>query len=745
MAGDPEIEELLQQTRGGGGARPPTYDEQQRGQDPEIEALLNETRATPPKVDASPQLNGNADALKKKPVGAPSAQDSLARRFLNQLGKLNPPVDPSYPQPEPQGPEFALSPADDKFARAAKVNQRSDPSGALGNAGFGLTAPPSTGEVGTGLGLAAALALSEGTAALPLLARMGLQAGTAGAISKAFPPDDGRSATEQAAGAAGGEAIAAGLNMLPGPYKAAAYAGLGGLSLAGLASDDPATMLAAGGAAAIPGFFAGKLMQPRFVADQLGAKAAKMVEEGGGVLSPSLQSQSKPAKLLENFAESTWLGSGPMQRSRQKAVDIVTERVNQALQAGKGNASKEVAGGMVNDAISGGAQTFKEQAAQLYKKPDELFEKAIQDRVRAQGAIVPAGSKVTYEPTVSLRDARGIARLMLKQQKQGLPDAEVTGFLREINDKPNSVSFEAAARLRSDLIRKGSKGQALISRGDAKKMTAAIDAAMEKSAREAGPEVYAAWRQANEFYRQGATRFNSKLVQQLQRTNPDAVVDAITRPNRPFTIRQARDAIGDPRVWREVEGQFLERLANKAMENHGDAARGTMLSGKMLRTQLKNFGETALNEMIGPERAKQLSELAQILERTQQRSGSGAGGVGVRSGAELVAIGGGMGGALPALLMGRPGVAAGTAAGSAALPITGGLLGRAFSNPRVVKYLMEGLKVPPGVANYEAQINRFAGQISQEMARERSREKRDSRGPRGRGASATFGGPRVSP
>lgn len=429
--------------------------------------------------------------------------------------------------------------------------------------------------------------------------------------------------------------------------------------------------------------------------DPLRDMAVRAVEAGGGVLPPAQATNSKAARLLQSFAESSAFGAPRLQAALAGAEGIAQRGVQEFAERIPLRYSREELGTVIQDALEGRTRAFMESADQAYGRVDEAFDAAIQDEIRRSGAILPAGEMATAEPVVSLEAVRKEAQRLFLQHQQGLPGGEASRILREVMDKPRRVNFQAAARLRSDLLRVTRSSQELIAgqaRGAAQRLSRLVDDAMEQSARAAGPQVEEAWRVANQGYKAGAQTFNSKLIRDLAGRQPEAVVDGILRSNKPGSVRLARKAIGDEQVWRSLQREYVERL----MTRDGIDAAGQVLKGQKMLTQMRRFGESG-RELLGAQQHAELEKLAQVLQTTQELTGKGAGGISMRAVPEGLALG----------LASQ-----GHFRSAAIIVITPAAIGHLFTNPTAVKLLTRGFKAPAG----SREALRAFGQIGQMLA-----------------------------
>lgn len=484
--------------------------------------------------------------------------------------------------------------------------------------------------------------LAGGVAPGGLLARMGLLAGTGAGSSLGSEVIDPSSGPGEAAGRA----------IKSGAFNAATEAVGGGLAKAG-----------------------GKVASGLFKPTPAGAAAAKAIEAEGGVLTPALQSESRLAKNIESVAESSFGGSETIANTRAAATQAALKPIERFVDGMRSGFSREELGGIAQEALEGKAEAFKAAASVAYGEVDKVL------KATPAAAGQPAVG-------VSLRGLKSTAESMLKS---GLPSSNAGRQLREVLALPDEVSFQKAAEIRSDLINPVSEtGKLLVgkAKGQVKRLAALADRAMDESfatasvGRRAQGEALRLWREANALYKEGAELFNAKMVKALVTKEPEAVVQAITQAQKPGTIRRLKSAVGDEKVWRGIQGEFLSDLLTKNTDTAGDIARGTQVSGQKISTALKNFGDPALKELLGAPQADAFKRMVKVLERSQQRTGAGLGGLNFRGGTEGLGLG--------LALAGNP--------QGIVIALTPTVIAKLFTNPRSVRVLTQGFNAPAGSA-----------------------------------------------
>lgn len=393
--------------------------------------------------------------------------------------------------------------------------------------------------------------------------------------------------------------------------------------------------------------------------------AAQAVAQGGGVLPPAQATGRPVARWLQGLAESSAFG-GRVGAARQQAAEIAQGNLRQFADQYPLLHSREELGRVLQEAVRGNESQAMQHAGGLYRAADQA-----RQAVAGPGAALP----------VRMNPARWEAAALEREASAGLPNGRSGTILDAVQNKPATMSFEGAAKLRSDLLRVVRGEDDLVTGqapATAKRLAGIVDQFMEESARVAGPQVETAWRTANDNYGNLAELYNSPIVHELMNREPEAVLDAILRSNRPGSIRKAEEAVGNPQLWKGVQREYLERLLTKDAVD--PATR--LPQGQNILTKLRQFGDSG-RELLGPRASGDLEELADILRVTQEFTGKGAGGVNVRGLPEF---------ATTAAMFLHPSPL------TLGLGLTPAAVGQAFSRPGPVRALTQGFNLSKDVA-----------------------------------------------
>jgi hypothetical protein len=296
------------------------------------------------------------------------------------------------------------------------------------------------------------------------------------------------------------------------------------------------------------------------------------------------------------------------------AGDFQRAVINRFAREYAGKSSREGVEDLVGETLAGRGDAFREVGRRIYAGVDLLR------------------SDVTVDLAPLLKEAQKLA-------KRGLGDPQMNRIVKAIEAKikaaGGAVSFAEAAAIRSDLLGIGRGGQELIAGkavGAGKRLSKLLDSEMENAAKGLSGEALETWRAANKFWKDGIEVFNSRLVRNLTKTDPQSVYSAAIKNKSPREIRRVRELIlnpskfglkdtqGDPQLWKEVQGQWLLDAIDRA----SPAKEGAEVAGKKLGGVIKQFGDDSLRELFPDPKARAtLKRAARSLEIYEGGIGEG--------------------------------------------------------------------------------------------------------------------------
>ena len=324
----------------------------------------------------------------------------------------------------------------------------------------------------------------------------------------------------------------------------------------------------------------------------------------------------------------------------------------------------------------GGTQVERSQRIQgRYQQELEAFKArmdagyATVDRLNAQNPMY-----------VDLRPVKQMAIGRWLEHEQGLLDPGTTKFVEDILNKPDFVPFQAAARLRSDALKRRDPDVAVQGQVSAlgESLSRVVDQQMDLAGQRLNPQALAAWRLVNRMYKGdpargivGIQQFEDPAIARLMQGSPDQLAPSLFGKNRPVRMDALKQMLGRPADITEFRRLFTEHLVTEA---------GADPSGKTLSNVLFKYGDT-LESVMGRQHANDLRAIATAMERAQ------GGSFGAQS-QGLIRVGQGS----VAMSMMYSNMQPGRAAAVMIIP---GALSWMLMRPQVAHWLSIGYNLPP--------------------------------------------------
>jgi hypothetical protein len=435
-------------------------------------------------------------------------------------------------------------------------------------------------------------------------------------------------------------------------------------------------------------------------------------------LTPAEATQGFGIDVLENIAESSFLGGGRILRYKDNREAILDKIADGMVEEFGQRRSAEEIGELFVQAADKNKQVAQQPAKTLYNTVASLTAPTerrvpIQDVIPMRNAkgdplLDASGNPLT---TVKTRfetvldnpapiETRALKEFVITNRRiakelKGIEGEQVGDSLAEVvGTLPEELTFEAAQSLRSRLIAKVDqlkterKGAPAI--GLAKQLIKRIDEAMEAGLSRFDQNALEMWREANRIFRDGEKQFNNRVIRSLRRkalgdflAQPEAVLNTLMRPNASKRMRLIRAAVGEGQ-WSAFQGSMLEGLIQRATGTDGKI-NGAALERLLFNPKKGGMGMEALNAGYTPEQITQFRKFAQTVRLTQEKQASSIGRVFIqlRQAGAIVELGG---------------VGLGLAEGevtpeSAVLVLGPGIMARLLTNPRTAKLFTEGLTI----------------------------------------------------
>jgi len=417
----------------------------------------------------------------------------------------------------------------------------------------------------------------------------------------------------------------------------------------------------------------------------------------------------------------------------QKVVDAIKSTVDQLPKLSRREVStvlQDLVTGRLTR-IKGVAQGYYRQADRILGKTKQVTREIVEDVPRLDAAgnpVLNVNGKPIVVPTtrtvtdvvpvhgVDIRPLKEMARKELKLLESGMrnnPGLERN--LKNIIDKQDTITYSSAQQIRTELFE--TSQQFTLGAGDVVKankraataMTVPLTRSMQSAARNAGPEARSFINQADKIWREEIRgELTQKFITKLVNNQADDVLDAIIASGRPGDIRMIRDIVmkENPRAWDAVQGSFLHRLIYTHAERRlVNGVEMVNFNAKNLLDDLTRIARedgSVLRELFpgdvsrGSVALKNFQRYLQALESIQRPiSGESVGAIAIQLG-QAGSVGLLIGLTAQSISENRlaGGVVGGVAAASAYLFLPH-MMGRAFRNPEIVKWLTIGAKHSP--------------------------------------------------
>lgn len=364
-----------------------------------------------------------------------------------------------------------------------------------------------------------------------------------------------------------------------------------------------------------------------------GAEAAiKQLEPEGVRPTPGQLSTSKWVDSFENVVDASLFGSGRLQAARGKAEDVATKHIRAYVEEFVGKTSPEEAGMLLGSALDNTRDAHSAAVRASYRKLDRAIGGEVQvDLGRVLGITKAERKKTEMLGKSAGSGIRSMLDDILKTEKQSVAPGigAAKGAKSQTVDKfmrGEKVSFEEAAAVRSMLLERGRSGTDVMparTEALANRLAKLVDHQMSLAAKGTSGEVYELWRGANALSSQGHTAFNNRVMKSMMnQVEPERVYEAaVSGASKPSRIRHVRKIVeegvakgqADPLTWSSVQGQWVDDIARKAMNEETQ----TMSGGKLL-TSIKQMGPERLAELFPVDRGKNITQFARTLAMTQK-------------------------------------------------------------------------------------------------------------------------------
>ena len=386
-----------------------------------------------------------------------------------------------------------------------------------------------------------------------------------------------------------------------------------------------------------------------------------------GKLTPGLQTENRAIDILENVAEKSLFGGGPLLKARAGAITLANKFTDDFVES-YGALNRQDYGKLINDAIINNRDAFRATSNQLY------------------GNLTKQAKGVK----VNIKEVQKEARKLIKaaEATKELSPAALK-IPRNILRQDENISFADLNRIRSQFLSVTRGGADDLIGGTAqryaatlaKKLTEAVDDIAKTNL---SPAARIAYNKAQKFYKKGATSFNDKLIKSLINNDAEQVFKNVIKPERPGiidrvykVINRTEDKLVRENLKNSLQGALLFDLKSESIK------RFSKLNGDFMLRNLNKYGDSVLGKVFTPTQLKEVRSLFEALKIAQKKTV----GEGVPGGIFIQLS---QAGALFGL---GTGIATGP---SAAILLGPAIVARLFTNPKIVSLLKQGFKLKPG-------------------------------------------------
>lgn len=441
----------------------------------------------------------------------------------------------------------------------------------------------------------------------------------------------------------------------------------------------------------------------------------------GGNLSLPQAVTTPIVDLFDNIARSGLFSRSVMRKfdtTNQVALSKAQEGITETIAGNLRGLSDTELGQLFKQTINLGEEAFSAASTAMFSKVDDAvmgpaqrgFEKAFEGATKRREILGPLlVPELPVSPSgLGIVDTTAISEYAIKNRGRfqksgdfGIQEIGESLFSKMIN-MPRNMTFGAAQFMRSNLLKEArfirETGGDPVALKIVSEISVLADQAMEASIKGLKGEPLKLWRSANRFYKHGKATFANDFIQKMVAENKKAaefIGESIFRSGNVETVKQAKRAIIKTAILKK-DRKIAEEGIRALKAGWLDAIFTKHTSEGVLnyRTLIKDLGSTKPRRtaiaLLDPEELRALDKFVEIGRATTIRQPGGTGAFLLSQMAALSTIA-----TTSMLAFFVPSVGFGLPLATAGLVLTGpSVLAKMFTNPRLVRTLTEGIKLP---------------------------------------------------
>jgi hypothetical protein len=433
------------------------------------------------------------------------------------------------------------------------------------------------------------------------------------------------------------------------------------------------------------------------------ADAEAQLLSRGGTLTAGQSTSATFTDFFENIADSSLLGGPIIKTTKANAQRIANEDI--ATEAARFAAipNRAVRGQLIQETLDGVTDAFGARMRVGFQGLDQdlLAAGQVTDRVVDIRPLLLQAQEVLGKVQLPSQASKSMTLLQDVLMDPASKIARAQGKRVAPRLRQEFVSFGEAQSLRSELLAlTNTVDDPMVSKtvGITKNLRTTLDEAIDDAGNRLPPGFIDKYRSLNGEWKAGHKTYNNDFIKQIAKLeDPELLFDVAVKDGMPTRITKLREALQDapefPKVWNEIQGQWIKGLLQKSHTTIPGTNR-TLLSGAELSRNLERFGE-AEGALFPGEGLGHLKTLANTLDLTQRSAGPNrAGGMFIQlaQAGAFIQVATGLAGSLGASEDTQNTIDStswGIMLGPPALAI-------AFRDPRFVRYLTLGLQEPIG-------------------------------------------------